>query len=107
MKVYSENIENQKEKEKPCSQTQVQTTTTIIVQYTPSWCISSQLQNTSNEMASFENKNCFPKWFEGPETWIELLCPEDHLAFIYFVFQNPGRILPLICNQRTGKRRKH
>ena len=75
-----------------------QLTTTIIIHYTPSWCISSQLQNTSNEMASFENKNCFPKWFEGPETWIEILCPEEHLAFIYFVFQNPGRISPLICN---------
>lgn len=32
-----------------------------------SWWISSQLPNTSNELASFKTKNCFLKLFDGSE----------------------------------------
>lgn len=58
------------------------------------WCISFQLQNTSNEMASFKNKNCFLKLFDSSEKWIELFGLEEQLVFIYFVFQNLAKKNP-------------
>lgn len=58
------------------------------------WCISFQFQNTSNEMASFKNKNCFLKLFDGFEKWIEFFGLEEQLVFIYFVFQNLAKKHP-------------
>lgn len=80
MEEYSKNIENQKEKKSLSTGPGPKQQPLL-----SPWCISSQLQNTSNEMVSFKNKNCFLKLFDRSETWIQLLVSKSNwYSFILF-----------------------